>query len=281
MEVLSDILKGLKARGSVYFCDFLVPPWELPYANEERAMFHLVRRGRCEFAIDDEQYSLEPGDFAFIAPGVDHTLSSAHSNDPETLLLCGYCQFDALENDMLLRALPRFVLMQRDELERWPWLTRTLEHLSAEYMSDAPGSDLTVDKLTEVLLVQLLRADFGRKIDVGIVAALRDQRVARALTAIHQHPGQHWTIENAAAEASMSRSGFARKFKELLGTSFFDYLTRLRMRVARELLVTTDLRVTMIGEKVGYQSELSFVKAFKKLQGATPRAYRLRPSASN
>ena len=281
MEVLSDILKGLKARGSVYFCDFLVPPWELPYANEERAMFHLVRRGRCELAIDDEQHSLEPGDFAFIAPGVDHTLSSGDSNDPETLLLCGYCQFDAVENDMLLRALPRFVLMQRDELERWPWLTRTLEHLSAEYMSDAPGSDLTVDKLTEVLLVQLLRADFGRKSDVGIVAALRDQRVARALTAIHQHPGQHWTIENAAAEASMSRSGFARKFKELLGTSFFDYLTRLRMRAARELLVTTDLRVPMIGEKVGYQSELSFVKAFKKLQGATPRAYRLRPSASD
>ena len=180
---------------------------------------------------------------------LESRLSSAHSNDPESLLLCGYCQFDAVENDVLLRALPRFVLLQHDELERWPWLTRTLEHLSAEYMSEAPGSDHTVDKLTEVLLVQLLRADFGRKSDVGIVAALRDQRVARALTAIHQHPGQHWTIENAAAEASMSRSGFSRKFKELLGTSFFDYLTRLRMRAARELLVTTDLRVPMIGEK--------------------------------
>jgi len=79
----------------------------------------------------------------------------------------------------------------------------------------------------------------------------------------------------------MSRSGFARKFKQLLGTSFFDYLTRLRMRAARELLVTTNLRVPMIGEKIGYQSELSFVKAFKNLQGDTPRAYRLRASATN
>ena len=79
----------------------------------------------------------------------------------------------------------------------------------------------------------------------------------------------------------MSRSGFARKFKELLGTSFFDYLTRLRMRAARELLVTTDMQVAIIGEKVGYQSELSFVKAFKKLHGHTPRAYRLRPSVEN
>jgi len=279
MEVLSDILKGLKARGSVYFCDFLVAPWELPYENENRAMFHLVRRGRCSLDIDGEKYSLEPGDFVFIAPGIDHKVLSDGPGESQTLLLCGYCQFDAVENDVLLRALPRFVLMQRDELERWPWLTRTLEHLSAEYMSDAPGSNLTVDKLTEVLLVQLLRADFGRKSDIGIVAALRDQRVARALTEIHQHPGQHWTIENAAAEASMSRSGCARKLKELLGTSFFEYLTRLRMRDARGLLTTTNLSVAMIGEKVGYQSDLSFVKAFKKLHGETPRAHRLKPPA--
>ncbi len=281
MEVLSDILEGLRTTGSVYFCDFLVPPWELPYENEDRAMFHLVRRGRCQLDIDGETHRLEPGDFVFIAPGVDHKVFSDDSNDPQTLLLCGYCQFDAVENDVLLRALPRYVLLQRDDMEQWPWLTRTLEHLSAEYMSGAPGSDLTVNKLTEVLLVQLLRADFGRSGTTGIIAALRDKRLARALTAIHQFPGKHWTIENAAAEASLSRSGFARKFKELLGMSFFDYLTRLRMRNARELLTTTDLPVPTVGEKIGYQSDLSFVKAFKKLHGATPRAYRLNAASSN
>ncbi len=276
MEVLSDILAGLRARGSVYFCDFLVPPWELPYENEHRAMFHLVRRGRCQLDIEGNSHRLEPGDFVFIAPGIDHRVFWDDPDDLQTLLLCGYCQFDAVENDVLLRALPRYVLMQRDEMEQWPWLIRTLEHLTAEYMSGAPGSDLTVNKLTEVLLVQLLRADFGRSSEIGIVVALRDKRLARALTEIHRHPGQHWTIENAAAEASLSRSGFARKFKELLGTSFFDYLTRLRMRNARELLMTTNLAVPIIGEKMGYQSDLSFVKAFKKLHGETPRSYRLK-----
>jgi len=281
MEVLSDILKGLRATGSVYFCDFLVPPWELPYEDEERAMFHLVRRGRCQLDIDGETHRLEPGDFVFITPGADHKVFSDDPGDPQTLLLCGYCQFDATENDVLLRALPRYVLMQRDDMEQWPWLTRTLEHLSAEYMSGAPGSDLTVNKLTEVLLVQLLRADFGRSSEIGIVAALRDKRLARALTAIHERPGESWTIESASEEASMSRSGFARKFKKLLGTSFLDYLTRLRMRIARELLTTTNLAVPTIGEKIGYQSDLSFVKAFKKLHGETPRAYRLKSLSSN
>jgi len=280
MEVLSNILEGLRVTGSVYFCDFLEPPWELPYANEDRAMFHLVRQGRCQFDIDGETRDLEPGDFVFIAPGVDHKIFSDDLDGPQTLLLCGYCQFDAIESDMLLCALSRYVLLQRDDMEQWPWLTRTLEHLSAEYMSGAPGNELTVNKLTEVLLVQLLRADFGRSGKIGIVAALRDKRLARALTAIHEGPNRHWTIENAAAEASMSRSGFARRFKELLGTSFFDYLTRLRMRNARELLTSTNLSVAMIGETVGYQSDLSFVKAFKKLHGKTPRAYRFNPSRS-
>ncbi len=274
MEVLSDILRGLRATGSVYFCDFLEPPWDLSFEGEAKAMFHLVRRGRCQFEVAGETHTLETGDFVFIAPGIDHRVYSDHPEDPQTLLLCGYCLFDAVENDVLIRAIPDYVLMQRDELAQWPWLVRTLEHLSGEYMSGAPGAELTVDKLTEVLLVQLLRADFGRHSDIGIVAALSDKRLARALTAVHDNPGHEWTIEAAAREASMSRSGFARKFKELLGTGFFDYLTRLRMRNARDLLTTTSLAVPLIGERVGYESDLSFVKAFKKLHGVTPRAYR-------
>ena len=275
MEVLTDILKGLRTTGSVYFCDFLAPPWELTYTGETRAMFHLVRRGRCQVEVAGDKHDLAPGDFVFLAPGIDHIVRSNSLDDPQTLLLCGYCSFDSAEDDVLMRALPRFVLMRQEELEEWPWLTRTLEHLSAEYMSGAPGSELTVNKLTEVLLVQLLRADFGRSDHTGLIAALRDKRLATALTRIHENPGGHWTIEAAAEQAAMSRSGCARKFKELLEMSFYDYLTRVRMRDARELLTTTSLRVGDIGERVGYQSELSFVKAFKKLHDMTPRAYRL------
>lgn len=275
MEVLSDILSGLKATGSVYFCDYLVPPWRLAYEADERALFHLVRRGRCQVEISGRKESMEAGDFIFISPQVDHAVMPQRPDDPQTLLLCGYCRFDAIDDDVLLRALPDYVLMRRDEMERWPWLSRTLEHLSAEYQSKEPGSQLTVDKLTEVLLVQLLRADFGRSEESGLLTALRDPRLARALTAIHEAPERPWTIESAAGEAMLSRSGFARKFTERLGLSFFDYLTRLRMRRARDLLTRSTLPVPRIAEQVGYTSDLSFVKAFKRLHGVTPRAYRL------
>ena len=176
---------------------------------------------------------------------------------------------------MLLQALPRHMLLRRGQLLQWPWLLRTLEHLSDEYMSDAPGSELTVNKLTEVLLVQLLRIDFGRAGNLGIIAALRDKRLAAALAHIHHQPGDSWTIERAARLASMSRSGFARRFKQTLDTSFYDYLTRLRMRNARELLRATRLPVAEIAEQVGYRSELAFIKVFKKMHAITPRGHRL------
>lgn len=274
MEVLTDLLRGLRTTGSVYFCDVLVPPWALPYEGETRAMFHLVRRGACRLVVDGETHDLVAGDFVFLAPGIDHCVQSDDASTSQTLLLCGYCDFEHRENDVLMRALPRFVVLQRDELEQWPWLTRTLEHLSAEYMSRAPGSELTVNKLTEVLLVQLLRIDFGRHDRAGLIAALQDKRIATALARVHEQPGAAWTTGKAAEAAAMSRSGFARRFKELLDMGFFDYLTRLRMRNARELLVTTNLPVSDVGERVGYTAELSFVNAFKKLHGMTPRAWR-------
>lgn len=280
MEVLSDVLRGLRTNGSVYFCDFLAPPWELSHRDEPRAMFHVVRRGRCMLSVDDVELELAPGDFAFLAPGVDHVVRHVNATDSPALLLCGYCQFDLDGGDALIPALPRHIVLQKHELDRWPWLTRTLEHLSAEYMSSAPGSELTVNKLTEVLLVQLLRCDFGRSQPMGIVAALRDKRLSVALQQIHENPGGDWTLEAAASAASMSRSGFARRFADVLQMRYFDYLTRLRMRNARELLESTRLPVAEIGERVGYRSEPSFVKAFKKSSGMTPRAFRLQGNSS-
>jgi len=278
MEVLSDMLRGLRATGSVYFCDFLTAPWKLEFPGDEQAKFHYLQRGRCRALVDDWETAMATGDLVFSAPGVDHSLSSepadAGSDGAECLLLCGYCRFDAIPEDPLLAALPRFLLMRQPQILEHPWLERTLGHLAAEYRSQGAGSELTVDKLTEVLLVELIRADFGRNSQTGVFAALADSRLRRALTLMHEQPGQAWTLERLADEAAMSRSAFARQFKTTLGMPMFDYLTRLRMRHARELLTTTRLPVADIAERAGYRSDLSFVKTFKKLHGMTPRAYR-------
>ena len=275
MEVLSDLLHGVKATGSVYFCDYLRPPWSLDYAGEPRALFHRLRRGLCELQVDDQSITLATGDLVFIAPGVDHRVVNRPGDDDDALLLCGYCTFDAEFEPLLRQHLPRFAVLSEQQMELWPWLLRTLDHLAAEYLSDAPGNDLTVNKLSEVLLVQLLRCNFGRDGDIGLVSALRDRRLRAALSALHDAPGEEWTLERSAAIATMSRSGFARRFRESLGETWYEYLTQLRMRRARALLSNTMLPTGDVAERVGYRSELAFRRVFRKRHGVTPRAYRL------
>ncbi|MFT5258669.1 MAG: AraC family transcriptional activator of mtrCDE [Saprospiraceae bacterium] len=166
---------------------------------------------------------------------------------------------------MRLLDVPPYLVMRQAQIEEWPWLLRTLEHLSAEYLSQEYGRELTINKLSELFVVQLLRSEFGVSHDIGIVAALRDKRLEKALTAIHADLSQSWTIDSAAQLATMSRSGFAKKFTDVIGVSFYEYLAQIRLRRARYLLRHANASVAQIALQVGYVSELSFIKMFKKI----------------
>ncbi len=276
MSALDHLLANLRIEGSVYFCDALKPPWEMQYTNETRAMFHRVRRGGCTFEIRGEIYDLGPGDLIFIAPMIDHSIRANAGKASDTLLLCGYGEFNSSGNNLLLGSIPEYVVIRSEVLHDLPWLERTLEHLSAEYMSGEPGSQITVNKLTEILLLQLIRAEFGAQKETGIIAAFRDKRLSVSLDRIHEDLSYPWTLEKSAELANMSRSGFARLFSNALGVGFLPYLTLARIQQAKHLLATTRLSVESICQKVGYQSEPAFIKVFKRIEGQTPRAYRIK-----
>jgi AraC family transcriptional activator of mtrCDE len=275
MDVLNSLLTELKVSGSVYFCDFLKPPWKLGYNNEQRGLFHSVRRGRCKITVGQSNYDLLPGDLVFVSPNIDHNVIAYTGDVTETLLLCGYCTFDANEDDMHLLDIPPFLFIRQEQLQEWPWILRTLEHLSSEYLSQEHCRELTINKLSELLIVQLLRSEFGIKREQGLVAALRDKRLEKALTMMHQDLDRNWTLDSASKVATMSRSGFAKKFTQTLGINFYKYLTRVRLKRARYLLKHTGTTVSQVALQVGYTSELSFVKMFKKYEGVTPRAFRI------
>ncbi len=280
MEVLSDILKSMHVAGSVYFCDHLESPWSMEFTDHEHASFHLVRRGECWLTSDDGVERLGPGDLVFVAAGRDHVLGSAPPGESarsvlsETLLLCGYCRFDAASNNPLLKALPSLTIIREEELLAHAWLKSTLDQLSAEYMSQQPGSELVVDKLTEVVIVELIRIDFGRSDRSGFVGALYDKQISRALSLLHAEPHKSWTLETLAAEVALSRAAFAKRFRERVGQTMFNYLTALRMQRAQTLLRDTTLSLYEVADRVGYDSDLAFTKAFKRLLGSTPTRYR-------
>ncbi len=280
MEVLSEILRSLRTHGSVYFCDRREPPWSLEFSDVESASFHLVRRGECWVIAGEEIERLGPGDLLFVESGRNHVLSSEHPNSPhlsvasDILLLCGYCRFDAGLRHPLTQAFPVFTVLRGEELLGNPRLKNTLDQLSTEYMSQQPGSQIIVDKLTEILLVELIRINFGKSKQSGFIAALSDKQISKALELLHTAPQKAWTLEGLATEVAMSRAALAKRFKQLVGQTMFEYLTALRMQRAQELLRDSELPLYQVANRVGYESDLAFTKTFKRLLGMTPTSYR-------
>lgn len=280
MEVLSDILRSMRVRGSVYFCDHLQAPWSMDFENTTSASFHLVRRGECWVMAGDRKERLGPGDLVFLEPGLDHVLAS-HAPDQQppddaaTLLLCGYCEFMEETGTPLLDVFPSLTVVREEEILKHPWLKSTLDQLSTEYLSQQPGAELVVNKLTEVVLVELIRINFGRDDNRSrFIQALSDKKISKALRHLHNEPQIAWTLEKMAQEVGMSRAAFAKRFKDMVGQPMFEYMTSLRIQKAKELLQETRLPLYEISSRVGYESDLAFTKTFKKHTGTTPTRYR-------
>lgn len=280
MEVLSDILRSMRVQGSVYFCDHLQAPWSMDFEDTASASFHLVRRGECWVSSGDLQDRLGPGDLLFVEPGRSHLLASQQPGqdpppgDTQTLLLCGYCEFTQETGTPLLNIFPSVIIVREEEFLKHPWLKSTLDQLSTEYMSQRPGAELVVNKLTEIVLVELIRIDFGRDNKSQFIRALMDRQIAKALQQLHNNPEVAWTLEKMAREIGMSRAAFAKRFREMVGQPMFEYLTHLRMQRAKELLLETQLPLYEVASRVGYESDLAFTKTFKKHIGTTPTRFR-------
>ena len=292
-DVLSEVLRSLRVAGTVYFCDSLVAPWTKRFADPDRASFHQVRGGVARLRVGEREVVLGPGDLAFLGPGVEHTLEAGEADatssaagggrgdaggdgggDRGTLLLCGYCAFELGGTGPAASLFPELAVLGRERLSERAWLAGVLDRLGEEYLSPAPGAVLAVERLTEVLVVELVRLDFGRDGRGGLVRALADPKVAAALAALHAEPERPWTLESLARRTGLSRAGFAARFAERVGQPMFAYLTDLRVRRARTLLAESTLSLAEIAERVGYGSDAAFAKTFRRCTGTTPAAWR-------
>jgi AraC-like DNA-binding protein len=153
------------------------------------------------------------------------------------------------------------------------FLEATLRALEHEVERGAPGTDLVVQRLSEVLLVQVLRA-WARGGHPGWLAALADPQLGRLLAAVHAEPARPWTTDEMARCAGLSRSALFERFEAVLGEPPASWLAAWRMTVAADLLRAPDAAVGAVGARVGYASEASFVRAFRRHHGVTPGRWR-------
>lgn len=195
----------------------------------------------------------------------------SNSSDQVTTLLSGTFSYDTTVNHPFLKDLPCFIRISTDEGSEFHWLRNLMSVLENESKTSFPGSNVMVDRLTEMLFIQLLRAHMQQmKHPSGYMAALLDPKIGLALNLIHSETNGQWTVESLSKAAALSRTLFTEKFTSLVGTTPKSYLTDTRMLKAKGKLQHSGESILSIAESIGYASESSFSKALKKHFNMTP-----------
>jgi AraC-like DNA-binding protein len=313
-DVLSDVLRAVRLTGAVYFDFELSSPWvrEAPPAGElagvvmpgaQRVIeYHLVSRGSCwGQVIGGEPMRLAEGDVIVFPRGDAHVLSSAPGmreqvdlaafpqaasplpvfyevgggGQERSRIVCCFLGCDERPYNPLLDALPAVIHLSAGRGSPTEWLGRLMSTAATEARSTRPGGENVLSRLSELMFVETLRQYLATLplSATGWLAGLRDPLVGHALAALHGDPAASWTVERLARAVAISRSVLAERFTAMVGQPPMQYLALWRMQLASRLLVDGGNLAT-VAVTIGYESEASFSRAFKKLVGRSPAAWR-------
>jgi len=301
-DTVTEILRSVTMKTVVFGRAVLRAPWGLLVDLPGRAVFHIVLRGQCWLSVHGgSPVQLNQGDTT-VFPGADaHVMNNRPGvptrpitellvknpmtpdrrfcyggRGPLTILLCGAFQLGDPKLNLLGVLLPPLLHIKSRGGNTSAQLRTLSQCIETELKVTRPGGQAIVTRMAETFLLQAIR-DFVLSTvdgDRGLPAILRDRSIGRVMGLIHQRPQQRWTVSALANEARLSRSGFAARFKKRVGDSPQRYLQRYRFTKAIHLLCTTDAKIYEIARRVGYNSEFSFSKAFKRSVGKAPGAYR-------
>jgi AraC family transcriptional activator of mtrCDE len=290
---LSSLLARLKLSARVFLRADFCGDWAVDTSGERRAPFHLVTRGTGWLHKPGaEPLLLTAGDLVLFPRDSEHTLSSSetvsdhavvnmpsdpdHLVEPVTGLMCGYFSFDERAAAPLLDGLQESIVLHLNDTSRHHETSVLVQLWMNEAAVQAPGCEAAIDQLAYVVFIHLIREQLSRGRVKGPLLALADPRLGPILNRIHADPGAVASVDELAAEALMSRSAFAERFKSVVGLTPGRYLTHWRMQLAADLLLHTDHSMIQISEQCGYQSEVAFRKAFRHNIGISPGKFRVR-----
>jgi AraC family transcriptional activator of mtrCDE len=289
-DLLSDVFQKLRLRARIFKQGSYCGAWALDATGATGTIFHLIGRGQAWLHCKDECEPLvvRGGDLVMFPRADWHQLSgtprrqpgmrSGKTGDgPFTTVLCASVDFETGWADPILKALPSVMVVRSEDSGTSAELHALARLMLVEYEAEAVGRQGVLDRLAEVMFVLVLRHHMTKTPQLkGFLGALKDERVASALAAIHARPGDGWRVHTLAREAGMSRTAFAERFAVLLGITPMQYLTGWRMHVADEMLRAKRASVAQVAELLGYQTETAFRRAFKRLRGIGPGEVRRR-----
>ena len=283
-DALSDILRRMRLRAEIYARPDYCGTWAVDTSGHRKVAFHLIERGSAWLHTEDaEPQQMVSGDLVLFPHDSPHALANSSTTPtvineappdelkgPVTSLLCGFFEFQSKAAWPLLDGLPSMVMMDLRASSEHESAQTLLRLMVKELLAGAPGADAVVNELAYVLFIHVLRSQMDQDRTSGLLRAIADPKIGRALNILHADIAAPLTVDSLANEVAMSRSAFAKRFRDLVGMTPMRYLTEWRMHEASELLQNTDQSMANIAEQVGYASEAAFRKAFKSVVGETP-----------
>ncbi|MBE0613284.1 MAG: AraC family transcriptional regulator [Burkholderiales bacterium] len=196
------------------------------------------------------------------------------AENADAVIVCGFIGCDLRPFNPLIAALPR--LLHLSAARAGDMVARVIEQAATESSHPRPGGDAVLEQLAEIMFVYTARRflDDLPEGASGWLAGLRDRYVGKALILMHERPEQAWTVEELAQQVALSRSALYERFVQYLGMPPIQYLANWRIQLGARWLRESNRTVATIAQEVGYDSESAFSRAFRRLVGMPPAAWR-------
>lgn len=300
-SLVSELLMGMRLRGVQYRRIQTGPTFGIGFEDRPgHAYFHFVAVGTAYICTDDgELRELSAGSAVLMPHGRRHQLLSdagiafqdidkfdvaplgdavsgvdtcpSTATVPSAIIFYGCMEFDLGGMQGVGKLMPT-VMVADTQAQGYPGLLPVLDSMKREICAGRIGFAGILARLAEVAAAMIVRGwiECGCENASGLLAALRDPRLALAILALHREPGREWTVAQLAAQSHVSRSVFARRFQTTIGVPPLRYATELRMRLAKQLLTHEKVSIDVVARRLGYTSQAAFSRAFKRVIGSPP-----------
>ncbi|MCW6512015.1 AraC family transcriptional regulator [Lichenifustis flavocetrariae] len=298
MDPLSEILAVLKPKSYLTAGVDAGGDWAIRFGSRPGTIkCHAVTAGGCWLAVDgmETPVRLTAGDCIILPSGRSFTLASdlamtpaqaqdvlayarpggmiLHNGGGDFAFLGTRFEVDSGKAGALLGTLPPLIhLHEAEDRNALRWC---ITQMMTEMQAGRPGGTLAARHLAHLMLLQAFRLHLSRQAGdrVGLLYALADPQLGRAIEALHSDPAHRWTLAELASRAGLSRSIFAQRFRERVGETPIGYLAQWRMMLARDRLMAGREPLGTIATALGYVSETAFNTAFRRKTGCSPRRY--------